>query len=166
MAAARSARTPPPLHRSAWVALPIAFALAACAGAATTDPPGPRWQDLAPEYQALQQQRGHFDGADWNPEIDRFDGRKHRLMRRLAAALAQTPPTLDELTAALGPPDARWRAGAGSPQGPLQSPLPAELRPRAGDTLLWYRWRGNRDGLVLLIREQRLAQIAWSHALE
>lgn len=159
MAAARSARR---LTRPAWAALATAFAifaLAACAAAAQA----PRWQDLAPEYRALQQQRGHFDGADWNAEIDRFDGRKHRLMQLLADALAQASPTLDELTAALGPPDARWAAGAASP---LQSPMPPELRARAGDALLWYRWRGRRDGLVLLIREQRLAQIAWSHALE
>lgn len=160
MAAARSARLPTPPVRPAWVALSAALALSACAATAQT----PRWQDLAPEYRALQQQRGHFDGEHWNAEIDRFDGRKHRLMQRLAAALAeQAPPTLAELTAALGPPDLRWAAGAASP---LQSPLPPELRPRAGDSLLWYRWRGRRDGLVLLIREQRLAQIAWSHALE
>lgn len=131
-------------------------ALACCAGLALTaaaagaaelcaDGPALRAQGLpalAAEYRQLNVQRGHFDGGAWLAPIDRWGERKQCVMDALRELLAQQRPPLDWLLGQLGPPDARH------------------------DDLLWYRWRGTRDGLAVTIVAGRVAAVAWRYAGE
>jgi hypothetical protein len=70
------------------VALAAALILSA-AGAASEEPvTAPKdtgftdvpLENLAAQFREIRKIEGHFDGGTWNDEVDRWEGRKHRLM--------------------------------------------------------------------------------------
>jgi len=116
---------------------------------------------LGAQFQALRGLRGHFDGAAWRDTVDRYGGRKYCVMETLRVLVNTRQPLLTQILNGLGQPDARWRVG----ERALRV-LSFELREVDAEQILWYRWRGTRDGLVLLVRANRVEHAEWSVAGE
>lgn len=128
--------------------------------------------ELPAAWAAVRPLTGHFDGAPWRAEIDRWQGYKHVLMQRLAQALLARRATGADIEAAFGAPDERVPAGSAR-HGELLAqvsgePQPALTRePGQGAALpttaeLWlYRWRATHDQLLLALHEGRLGATAW-----
>lgn len=131
----------------------------------------------AQEWRQLRLLRGHFDGAPWNDTVDRWQGRKHRLMQAWAARLLSRQASADELLRTLGRPDSLLR-----PQDPAYAPTAAALRPdampagaaigpqqgtRTPQPALWlYHWRGSHDQLVISVQGGRTRATGWLLAHE
>ena len=124
------------------------------------------------DWQRLRGLKGHFDGAAWNNEVDRWQGQKHRVMQTLADGLVRQRANQRAVQQTLGRPDARLRPGeaghdlaaASLVRGPgAAAPLQADAR--RGD--LWlYRWRGQHDQLVLVLIDGRVRSAGWLQAGE
>lgn len=164
----------PPTTRRDWLRQAAVCASAACAAASSADPQVQRqqapaaqeWLRLAAEYRELQAGRGHFDeGGRWQAALDAHGGRKQQLMEGLRQALLALPdaerPDRVRLLQALGEPEMQWLGAERA-----LAPLPAGWQPAAADRLLWYRWRGRRDGLLLWLRGESLYRIDWSLSWE
>jgi hypothetical protein len=116
----------------------------------------PSFNALLSQFHTLAPLRGHFDGAGWNDAIDRYGAQKYCVLDALRLELVRQQPGLSQALSWLGAPDARWPADK-----PPQRPVPADA-PDTLDEYLWYRWRGQRDGLLLGVQQQRVVYAAWS----
>ncbi len=114
--------------------------------------------DLALQWQALRPLRGHFDGAAWNADVDRWQGRKHVLMQALAEQALTEQLSRETLTQRMGAPDALWRAGQPAHAGALEQ---AQWRGTPTAELLVYHWRGEHDRLLFAIGNGRVAATGW-----
>ncbi len=115
--------------------------------------------DAAAQWQALRPLRGHFDGAAWNADVDRWQGRKHVLMQTLAAQALDERLARDALTQRMGAPDDVWRAGQPAHALALQQ---AQWRGGSpGAELLVYHWRGQHDRLLFALHEGHVAATGW-----
>ncbi|MEM7277239.1 MAG: hypothetical protein AAF385_03860 [Pseudomonadota bacterium] len=118
-------------------------------------------QDLR-EYRELRKIQGHFAGGDWNDAVDKFDGRKHRLMKSLGIAAEQESWSAAELRARLGSPD--LEPGT---DGTLQQLLDSALSgDDTGAAIAAYFWRGNHDVLIFYQNSNGALAHAWWYAGE
>ncbi|MBT9583670.1 hypothetical protein IV102_09975 [bacterium] len=109
-------------------------------------------QELSREYQRLRTVKGHFQGGQWNDEVDRWAGRKHEVMSDLGDALGQAGTRESDIIRWMGPPDERATPGSHSW---------ASARPDQGDYLLVYCWRGHHDFLYFLCSKERVLSSQW-----
>lgn len=114
--------------------------------------------DVAAQWQALRPARGHFDGAAWNADVDRWQGRKHVLMQALAAQALDERLARDALTQRMGEPDALWRAGQPEHASATQE---ARWRGTPSGELLVYHWRGQHDRLLFAVDQGRVVATGW-----
>lgn len=114
------------------------------------------------EYHELRLVQGHFGGGVWNDKVDRFNGRKHHLMKALAVAAERETWSVDDLYRRFGKPDLTPRTDD-SLQGRLESAL-AGLQ--TGDALAAYFWRGNHDVLIFYHRTDGSLAHTWWYAGE
>lgn len=127
-----------------------------------------RLNTAATEYVALRGMQGQFSGGVWTPEIDEWDGPKHRAMQVIGETLMARPYDRATILRLLGEPDERlW------PADPLYDSLLAATASDAGAAeliepaeILIYHWRGNHDYLYLLMDGETLLQVNWWHAGE
>ncbi len=149
---------------AAAACLSLAAAAPSLAGAAPTPD-----AELADEWRRLRATPGHFDGAAWNADVDRWDGSKHRVMRELATRLVTRGASAGQALAQLGAPD-RVVVGDESAAAPMRQalshPCPDGRPPLEGDMLWLYRWRGYHDRLVLWLRDEYVAGCGWLHDWE
>jgi hypothetical protein len=124
------------------------------AGCAQTQPQA----ELAAQWQALRSQRGHFDGAAWNADVDRWQGRKHVLMQALAAQALSEQVSREVLTQRMGAPDALWRAGDAEHASATEQ---ARWQGTPRGELWVYHWRGEHDRLLFAIGEGRVVATGW-----
>jgi len=68
-------------------------------------------EQMASEFRELQTISGHFTGDTWNDDVDRWMGRKHKLMLELGSRLAGDEYHKREVTRLLDPPDQIARQG-------------------------------------------------------
>lgn len=126
---------------------------------------------LTQQWQQLRGQTGHFSGGAWNPEVDRWDGTKHRVMQALAQALVQRKAARPEWQHRLGAPEQRLAPGGtehGRALNSLSQPCAGGRPATARDELLAYEWRGQRDMLLVWAHQGngRLAGCAWLYQWE
>jgi hypothetical protein len=115
--------------------------------------------DLAAQWQALRSLRGHFDGAAWHVDVDRWQGRKHVLMQALAARALDERLARDALTRRMGAPDAVWLAGQPAHASALEQ---AQWRGGPpGNELLVYDWRGQHDRLLFALHDGHVVATGW-----
>jgi hypothetical protein len=114
--------------------------------------------DLVAQWQTLRPLRGHFDGAAWNADIDRWQGRKHVLMQALAAQALEGRLARDTLTRRMGAPDALWRAGQPEHASATRQ---AQWHGTPSGELLVYHWRGEHDRLLFALSEGRVVATGW-----
>jgi hypothetical protein len=114
--------------------------------------------DLAAQWQTLRSQRGHFDGAAWNADVDRWQGRKHVLMQALATQALDERLARETLLQRMGAPDAQWRVGQPEHASATQQ---AQWRGTPAGELLVYHWRGEHDRLLFAIGNGRVVATGW-----
>ena len=152
------------LRFAAAACLGLAAAGTSLAGVASTSD-----AELADEWRRLRATTGHFDGAAWNADVDRWDGAKHRVMRELATRLVTRGASVGQALGHLGAPD-RVVVGDEGAMAPMRQALshlcPGGRPPLEGDTLWLYFWRGPRDRLVLWLRDEQVAGCGWLHDWE
>lgn len=118
---------------------------------------------LSAQWRELRSQRGHFDGAAYNPDVDRWQGRKHVLMQALAAQAMSEHASRDTLTQRMGAPDALWRAGAAAHTSALEQ---ARWQGVPRGEFMVYHWRGQHDRLIIALHNGRVVATGWLMALE
>jgi hypothetical protein len=143
------------------------LAIAACCGnSRACEGDAAQW---AKDFAALRAVRGHFDGGAWNADVDRWQGRKHRVMQCLAAGLSTPGTAIERVVERMGEPDAR----VGCPSAECEGV--ARLMEARGDRALaagktgqlWvYRWRGEHDRLVFSTIAGEVTDVTWAYALE
>jgi hypothetical protein len=123
----------------------------------------------AKEFAALRTVRGLFEGGSWAADVDRWQGRKHRLMQCLAAGLSTAGTPVERVVARMGEPDARVACPSAACDGVvrLMEARGEGERVMAEGTQLWvYLWRGQHDRLVFTVLAGKVSDVAWAYALE
>jgi hypothetical protein len=145
--------------------------LAGCAGALGAPAPptsvpieGPI-REQAEEFKDLRTIEGHFNGADWNDDVDQWMGRKHSLMIELGEQLGGGAYSRSQAIDLLGDPDAIAREGDAlydqiRNRGEFKAPA------GGGYEFLVYHWRGEHDLLYLTVREEAMLGAGWWYAGE
>lgn len=116
---------------------------------------------LLQQWQQLRPLQGHFDGAPWQAEIDRWQGKKYCVMEALRVQLTQDKKKWRRV-------DVEQWFGIADLQGGDQAaaarlPCSQALQKSAW---LWYRWRGMHDGLLFQIKNNKVENITWCMAGE
>lgn len=102
---------------------------------------------LAAEFRDLRKQTSHYkQGGEFNHNVDPYGSRMHQVMEELEARLTPAPPTIADLTALLGEPDAK--------------------ETREGLLVLLYYWRGRHDYLYFVTDGKKVTAIRWYFAYE
>jgi hypothetical protein len=140
-----------------FLALPLLASLGCSAG------PAPDDGAEAEEWAQLRQQRGHFDGAAWNKDLDAWQGRKHQLMQGLAERLLAEKPDEAGVRALMGEPDQRIEPGTAEHADWLRR---TEWRGAPAGALWSYHWRGEHDQLLVALADERVVAVGWLYAWE
>jgi hypothetical protein len=154
-----------------WLAILILILLAGCAGyAGVPDTPTPTptpdaIQGMADEFRRLRTVVGHFDGDNWNADVDRWMGKKHALMIELGDRLDTGAYSRSQAVDLLGEPDVIARQGDAlydriQDRGEFVEPS-SEV-----EAFLVYHWRGEHDFLYLIVREEAILGAGWWYAGE
>jgi hypothetical protein len=154
-----------------WPAILFLILLIGCAGglavpaAPTPMPiPGPL-RERAEEFKHLRTVPGHFSGGAWNDDVDQWMGRKHQLMIELGDTLGGGAYSKTQAVDLLGAPDAVARQGDAlydqiRDRGEFKEPGGGAYK------FLVYYWRGERDFLYLVMREEMVLGAGWWYAGE
>ncbi|GAA3958355.1 hypothetical protein GCM10022278_15970 [Allohahella marinimesophila] len=118
-------------------------------------------QAIATEFRKIRTVAGHFNGADWHPEVDAYDGRKHQLMQVLAERAPEEGLGGECLALLLGEPDELTRVDTPTGASMLSQIEWENIGSTSGEELLTYDWRGRHDRLVFLIRDARTLAAGW-----
>jgi hypothetical protein len=149
--------------------------LVACAGqtaspdgaveSAKDFPTGDPIEDVAAEFRGLRTVQGHFDGGDWNDDVDKWMGRKHQLMIQLGTHLGSGAYGKGKVVRLLGSPDRT--ASPGDDLFDLVDSLPEFERPTTGPyEFLIYYWRGTHDFLYFISQGETILNSGWWYAGE
>lgn len=149
--------------RRLWLLAGASSALALAQGACAQPGRAAAIDELAAQWRALRTQRGHFDGAAFNADVDRWQGRKHVLMQQLAAHALEQRLHSGALRRLLGTPDETWREGQGDHAAALQQ---ARWQGTPRGTLAVFHWRGRHDRLVFALHADRVVAAGWLYTLE
>lgn len=138
----------------------------ACGNSRACEGDAAQW---AREFAALRTVHGHFDGGNWTADVDRWQGRKHRLMQCLAAGLSAAGTPVERVQALMAEPDARVACpSAACDELARLMEAPADGAPAVANGIqLWvYQWRGRHDRLVFSVDGGRVTHVGWAYALE
>ncbi len=133
-----------------------------------------RWSvpQLQQEWRQLQPLKGHFDGAAWRPEVDKWQGRKYCVLEVLRQKFLTTHPSEQQVLQAMGAADA-----SASPSTPPQlRTVPSACAGAMAATWAhdsatypawaWYSWRGMHDGMLILFQQGQVSHALWCLSLE
>jgi hypothetical protein len=123
----------------------------------------PDAQALALQWRLLRTQRGHFDGARWNDEVDRYQGRKHQVMQALAQSAREQSAREATLVQWMGPPDEQWSSGQIAQAQAIER---AKWNGAPQGDVLVYNWRARHDRLVFAVHQGRVVATGWLHDFE
>ncbi len=148
----------------------ILLLLAGCAGCASASGDSVEAQDgssvvdpiedMAAEFRGLRVIKGHFEGGDWNDDVDKWMGRKHQLMIQLGSHLGTGEYSKAQVIRLLTPPDALVREGDDLFELVNNSP---DFEKPASSTyeFLIYYWRGTHDFLYLTCQDEVILSSGW-----
>lgn len=127
-----------------------------------------RMENLSVEFKSLKEMKGHWDGHEFNPEIDSFNGKKHEIMKALEKQVT-VGMKVKELVELMGKPDSvtsdlQGKAVETMPGIQLTDPIQQDLQQ---EYYFVYYWRGKHDFLYFKIGDGDLvAGSDWYSALE
>ncbi len=120
-------------------------------------------EQLAADFRNKRSIAGHFSGGPWNPEVDQWMGRKHKLMIELGLRLGAGGCRKSQVNSLLGPPDQIARKGDRFFN--LIMKLPDYSGSTAvADEFMVYFWRGNHDFLFFASHDGVIINSDWWHA--
>ncbi|MHC9543010.1 MAG: hypothetical protein AB9903_26160 [Vulcanimicrobiota bacterium] len=102
--------------------------------------------ELAEEYRALRNKKGHYNGGVWDDDLDHWGGRMHSVMVQLGQNLGTPGRGESDITGLMGEPDS--------------------IRTVKGDTHLIYLWRGWHDYLYFVCCNGKVKESRWYFAFE
>jgi len=122
-------------------------------------------RQIASEFRDLRAIRGQYDGGTWDNDVDRWMGRKHKLMLQLSSLIAEGEYSKSEIIQLLNPPDHIAQKGdhfydqiaALRDDNDLVSP---------SDEYLIYFWRGTHDFLFFTCKNRMIVRADWWYAGE
>ncbi len=121
--------------------------------------------DAGTQFQRLRKIKGHFAGGDWHYDVDRWMGKKHRLMIFLQEQLLASCPMKKEVLEIMGKPDLNLNqldfGSVGFSEKILQ-----QIRPKSWDEIMIYYWRYDHDFLYFIFEEDQMVESAWWFAYE
>ncbi|KAJ3049261.1 hypothetical protein HK097_009721 [Rhizophlyctis rosea] len=136
------------------------------------------------DYAALRDIKGHFADGDFNPDVDKFGGKKQLAMEKLGEYLGAPGTPGGRVLQVMGKPDAvvpktdpsqegpeALQGGAGVLQGMPGPVIPGGgAAPNGGNYYLVYYWRGKHDYLWFEIDSSSGDEVvkgySWYKALE
>ena len=116
------------------------------------------------EFRALRAVHGHFAGGPWTPDVDAWQGRKHKLMLCLAEHVAKAPTGSAALRELMGPPDETVPCPSAACMKLLPGIQWQGAAPTSSPAGLWiYHWRGRHDRLVFSLATGVVQANGWLH---
>jgi hypothetical protein len=120
---------------------------------------------IADEFKSLRAIRGHFDGGDWNADVDEWMGRKHQLMIELQSLLGTGAYSKTEVIQLLDPPDLIARQGDDL-FDQIDNLAGFEAPATGSYEFLVYYWRGTHDFLYFTTQDEIIVNSGWWYAGE
>ena len=114
--------------------------------------------EMSMQYSEIRSEKGHFDGEEWNNDVDLWSGRKHILMQALSNRLEAISAGKRQVIEVMGKPD-RIVRGATAEFGEL----PVENS--EGDILIYF-WRNSHDYLYFDCGPEAGCEPAWQYAID
>ncbi|KAF9435108.1 hypothetical protein BGZ76_006882 [Entomortierella beljakovae] len=118
---------------------------------------------LGEKFQTLRKIKGHFDGGDYNEDVDAFNGEKHQVMMKLADNFVKIGVLSDDIITVMGISD-------GIPAEILKSLKRTEplITPPTNFEYILYKWRGYHDYLWIRInlKTKTVQKSEWYYAYE
>ena len=115
-------------------------------------------EEMSTQFSEIRRQKGHFDGEEWNNEVDLWSGRKHILMQALSNRLDAISASKRQVIEVMGKPDRIVNATAAEFE---------ELPALNGDgEILIYFWRNSHDYLYFNCGRGAGCEPEWQYALE
>lgn len=120
---------------------------------------------LVMEFRELRTINGHFDGGPWRNDVDRWMGRKHRVMEALRQAIDVRGFGRPQLVEQLGTPDRTL-----DENDPMFHTFARDFKHSTENhgpvEILVYHWRGGHDFLYFVAIDEMLVDSGWWHAGE
>jgi hypothetical protein len=122
-------------------------------------------EEIAADFRKMRKIKGHFDGGRWNREVDRWMGRKHRLMIQLGLRLASGKYHKSDIGKLMDPPDQTVKKGHDLFKLITGQPGYDSLKVGPREFLVYY-WRGKHDFLFFTCDNNRIVNSGWWYAGE
>ncbi|KAJ3416997.1 hypothetical protein HDV05_007479 [Chytridiales sp. JEL 0842] len=123
---------------------------------------------FAADFAVLRTIKGHFEGGEWNDDVDKYNGKKHLALIALGQYFGKPSTPLQTLAETMGSPDEvvpYTEPTADQMPGPILSANPSASllnTETVGDIYVIYYWRGRRDFLWFLVDgEQKVVKSDW-----
>ncbi|KAF9102969.1 hypothetical protein BGX27_010794 [Mortierella sp. AM989] len=118
---------------------------------------------LGKTFQELRKIKGHFDGGEYNADVDGFNGEKHQVMLKLADAFAETGILSKDITSVMGPSDEI----PADILSQLKRTAP-QITPPTNFKYILYKWRGYHDYLWFRVNQKtnKVQHSEWYFAYE
>lgn len=107
-------------------------------------------------FRAIREEKGKFQGGDWNIDLDTWGGKKHKLMQMLAKMSLEKGGDEKEIRLKLGPPDQILNAER----------VRAITKSKEANKGLVYYWRAKHDYLVFIFLNEQLTSTYWHYTQE
>ena len=121
---------------------------------------------LAIEFRRLREVTGHFSGGPWNDSVDKWMGRKHRLMLEIGSRLAKSAHRQADLVHLLGYPDGIVQEHDTIFNQLSRQTTAATSESVPPDKFLIYYWRSHHDFLFFAYRNKAMTYAGWWYAGE
>lgn len=129
-------------------------------------------EEIAVEFRKIRKIKGHFNGGKWNDEVDKWMGRKHRLMIELGLRISGDKYKKGDIIRLLDQPDHIVHKGDDlfkliiSQKKYDSSPQEYDSSTTTLYEFLIYYWRGKHDFLFFTCRNSVIIQSGWWYAGE
>ncbi len=121
--------------------------------------------EIADEFKKIREIKGHFDGGEWNDEVDKWMGRKHRLMIKLGLRLAGGNYEKSDIIKLLDQPDRIVGKGDYLFELIISQKRYDSLTAASYEFLVYY-WRGRHDFLFFTCQDGVIINSGWWYAGE
>ncbi len=122
-------------------------------------------EEIADEFKKIREIKGHFDGGAWNDEVDKWMGRKHRLMIELGLRLTGDNYEKSDIIKLLDQPD-RTVGKDDHLFEQIVNQKQCYLSTAASYEFLVYYWRGRHDFLFFTCQDGVIINSGWWYAGE
>lgn len=122
-------------------------------------------EKLAAEFKEIRKIKGHFDEGQWNDNVDRWGGGKHKLMIELGERLSREKYSKNDMIKLMDPPDHIARTGDDLYQWITSQPKNNTVTEPTPEYLVYY-WRGKHDFLYFTCMNGAIITSGWRHAYE